>query len=72
MKRVDEVVKSVVKENHLLLEELKYKILMLKKQRRQKNNNIKWVKWIVITIDESLFFKKYWKSRLAKVRKIHS
>ena len=41
LKRVDEVVNWVVKENHLPLEELKHEKLVLRKKRRQKNKDVK-------------------------------
>ena len=41
LKRIDEVVNEVIRENHLSLEELKYETLMLRKKRREKNTNVK-------------------------------
>ena len=70
LKRIDEVVNWVAKENHLPPEESKYEKLILRKKRRHKNKDVKWVKWIGMIMDESLFFKEHWKSRIAKARKI--
>ena len=70
LKRINEVVNRVAKENHLPLEESKHEMLVLRKKRRQKNKDVKWVKWIEIIMDESLSFKEHWKSRIAKVRKM--
>ena len=70
LKRIDEVVNRVAKENHLLLKESKDEMLMLKKKRRKKKKDMKWVKWIGIIMDESLLFKKHWKFRITKVRKM--
>ena len=70
LKRIDEVVNQVAKENHLPLKESKHKTLMLRKKRRQKNKYVKWVKWIGIIMDESFAFKEYWKFRITKARKM--
>ena len=70
LKRIDEVVNRIAKENHLHLKESKHETLVLSKKRRQKNKDVKWVKWIAIIIDESLSFKEHWKSRIAKARKM--
>ena len=37
---------------------------------RGKNKDVKWVKWIGIIMDESLTFREYWESRIAKARKM--
>ena len=70
LKRINKVVNRVVKENHLLLEELKHESLVLRKKRWKKHKDVKWVKWIGIIMDESLSFKEHWKSRIAKARKM--
>ena len=70
LKRIDEVVNRVAKENHLHLEESKHEMLVLRKKRRQKNKDVQLVKWIGIIMDKSLSFKKHWKSRIAKVKKM--
>ena len=44
MKRIDEVVNRIVKENHLPLEESKYETLVLREKRRKKNKDVRWVK----------------------------
>ena len=59
LKRVDKVVNWIVKENQFSLEELKYEKLVLRKKSRQKNTDMKWVKWIGIIIDERLTFKEH-------------
>ena len=41
LKRIGEVVNQVAKENHLPLEESKHEKLVLRKQRRQKNKDVK-------------------------------
>ena len=70
LKRIDEVVNQVAKENHLPLEESKHEVLVLRKKRRQKNKDMKWVKWIGIIMDKSLSFQEHWKSRITKARKM--
>ena len=70
LKRIDKVVNRIDKENHLPLEESKHETLMVRKKKRQNNMDMKWVKWIVIIMDESLSFKEHWKFRIAKARKI--
>ena len=70
LKRINEVVNQVAKENHLPLEESNHETLVLRKKRRQKNKDVKWVKWIGIIMDESLYFKEQWQSRIAKARKM--
>ena len=64
------MVNRVAKENHLALVESTHETLVLRKKRRQKNKNVKWVKWIGIIMDESFLFKEHWKSRIAKARKM--
>lgn len=64
------MVNSVAKEHHLLQEELKNETLVLTKKSRQKNKDLKCVKWIGIIIDKSLSFKEHWKSRIAKAKKM--
>ena len=44
LKRIDKVVNWVARDNHLPLGELKYEKLVLRKKRREKNNDMKWVK----------------------------
>ena len=44
LKRVDEVVNRVAKENHLPQEESKHETLVLWKKRKKKNKDVKWVK----------------------------
>lgn len=70
LKRIDAVVYRVAKENHLPLEESKHEKLVLRKKRRQKNKDVRLVKWIRIIMDASLSFKEYWKSRIAKAKKM--
>ena len=70
LKRIDEVINRVAKENHLPLKESKHEMFVLRKKRRKKNKDVKWVKWIGIIMDESLSFKEHWKSRIAKARKM--
>ena len=70
LKRIDEVVNWVVKENYLPLEDLKHEMLVLRKNRKKKNKDVQWVKWIRIIMDESHSFKENWKSRIAKARKM--
>ena len=41
LKRIDEVVNRVVKENQLPLEESKHETLVLRKKRRKKNKDVK-------------------------------
>ena len=41
LNRIDVVLNQVAKENHLLLEESKHETMVLKKQRRQKNKDVK-------------------------------
>ena len=60
----------MAKENHLPLEESKHETLVLRQKRRQKNKDVKWVKWIGIIMHESLSFEAHWKSTIAKVRKM--
>lgn len=44
LKRINKVVNWVARDNHLPLGELKYEKLVLRKKRREKNNDMKWVK----------------------------
>jgi len=53
----DKIVTRIAAENHLALEDLKHKRLVLKKKRRKKNKDVKWVKWLGIIMDKSLTFK---------------
>lgn len=55
---------------HLPLEDSKHEKLVLRKKRKKKKKEIKWVKWVGFIMDESLSFKKHWKSRIAKARKL--
>ena len=41
LKRLDEVVNWMAKENHLLLKELKHEMPMLRKKRRLQDNDVK-------------------------------
>ena len=43
----------VAKENHLPSEKSKHEKPVLRKQRRKKNAEVKWVKWLGIIMDES-------------------
>ena len=52
------------------MEESKHETLVVRKNRRQKNKDVKWMKWIEFIMDESHFFKEHWKSRIAKARKM--
>ena len=70
LKRVNKVVNWVAQENYLPLEESKHKTIVLRKKSRQKNGDVKWVKWIGIIMDESLSFKEHYKSRTDKARKM--
>ena len=42
--KVNEVINQIAKENYLPLEESKYKMLVLRKIRIQKNKDVKWVR----------------------------
>ena len=68
LNRINEVVNQVAKEYHMPLEESKHETPVVRKKRRQKYNNMKWVKWIGIIMNESLCFKEHWKSRIDKAR----
>ena len=70
LKRINQVVNQVARENHLLLEELKHETQVLQKKKRKKNTKVKWMKQIGIIIDKSLSFKEHCKSRIAKARKM--
>jgi len=65
---VDKIVIRIAAENHLPLEDSKHERLVLQKKRRKKNNDMKWVKWLGIIMDESLTFKEHWKARIKKAR----
>ena len=67
-KRVNKVGNQAATKQHLPLLEWKHEILVLKNKKRQKNKDVKWVKWIRITMDECFSTKKQWKFRIAKVR----
>jgi len=64
----DKIVNRIAAENHLPLEDSKHERLILKKKRRRKNKDVKWVKWLGIIMDESLTFKEHWKARIKKAR----
>jgi len=55
----DKIVNRIAAENHLPLEDSKHERLILKKKRRRKNKDVKWVKWLGIIMDESLTFKEW-------------
>ena len=67
---MDEVSNQVATETHLLREKSKHATLVLRNNRIQKQQDVNWLNWIEIIIDESLIFKEYWKSRIAKGSKM--
>jgi len=54
----DKIVNRIAAEHNLPLEDSKHERLILKKKRRRKNKDVKWVKWLEIIVDKSLTFKK--------------
>ena len=73
MQRVEDNVKRIVREVaekcHLPIETDKEDVLHLRKSRKKKNTDRKYVKWLGVIFDDSLEFDIHWKSRLAKARK---
>ena len=66
---VKRIVREVAEECRLPLEFDKEETLHLRKSRKQKNADRKYVKWLGVIFDDSLDFDIHWKSRLAKARK---
>jgi len=64
----NKIVNRIAAENHLPLEDSKHERLVLKKKRRKKNKDVKWVKWLGIIMNESLTFKEHWKARIKRAR----
>ena len=58
----------VAAENHLPLEDTRHEQLVLRKTKRRKSAEVKWIKWIGIIMDESLTFDKYWQACIDKAR----
>jgi len=68
LKEADVIVNKIAAENHLPLKESKHECLVLKKNRKKKNKDVKNVKWLGIIMDESLTFKELWKARIKKAQ----
>ena len=66
---VKRVVREVAEECELPLELDEEDVLHLRKSRKKRNTNRKYVKWLGVIFDDSLDFDIHWKSQLAKARK---
>ena len=66
---VKRIVREVAEECSLPLKTDKEEILHLRKNRKGKNADRKYVKWLDVIFDGSLDFDIHWKSRLTKARK---
>ena len=53
----------------LPIEPDKEEVLYIRKSRKKKNADPKYVKWLGVFCDDSFDFHIHWKSRLAKARK---
>ena len=51
------------------LETEKEEVLHLRKNRKKRNADRKYVKWLGVIFDDSLDFDIHWKSRIAKARR---
>ena len=60
---VKRIVREVAEECRLSLETEKEKILHLRKSRKKRNADRKYVKWLGVIFDDSLDFGMHWKSR---------
>jgi len=62
LNEVDMIINRITAENHLPLEDSKNEQVSKKNKRRKKNQNVKWMKWLGIIMDDSVPFRKHWKA----------
>ena len=66
---VKRIVREVAEECKFPIETDKEEVLHIRKSRKKKNADRRYVKWLGVIFDDSLDFDMHWKSRSAKARK---
>ena len=66
---IKRIVREVSEESNMPIETDKEEVLHIRKSRRKRNANQKFIKWLGVIFDDSLDFDIHWKSRLTKARK---